>query len=82
MGTKQVRLDEDLYAKIADKKHPDETFSDAIERLLTDWDMAEFDMGFDEEELTAFQDAVDDIEETTAENIDETLEALGAHTDE
>ncbi len=49
---------------------------------MADWDLTEFDMGCGETETTALQDAVDNIEETTAEHIDETLEALGAHTDE
>jgi predicted CopG family antitoxin len=40
MGTKQVRLSEDVYAKIEDKKQPDESFSDAIDRLTSDWSLA------------------------------------------
>ncbi|QLH81084.1 antitoxin VapB family protein [Halosimplex pelagicum] len=42
MGTKQVRLSEDVYAKIADKKRPEESFSDAIDRLTSDWSLAEW----------------------------------------
>lgn len=42
MGTKQVRLSEDVYAKIQDEKRDDESFSDAIDRLTTDWSLAEW----------------------------------------
>lgn len=34
MGTKPVRLDEDVYERIAARKREDETFSEAIERLV------------------------------------------------
>jgi len=37
VGTRQVPLSEDVYAKIEDKKRPDESFSDAIDRLTSDW---------------------------------------------
>lgn len=42
MGTKQVRLSEDVYAKIQDEKRDGESFSDAIDRLTTDWSLAEW----------------------------------------
>ena len=34
MGTKNVRLDEDVDERIRSRKHPDETFSDAIDLLI------------------------------------------------
>lgn len=34
MGTKNVRLNEDVYERIKAKKNPDETFSEAIDRLI------------------------------------------------
>lgn len=36
MGTKQVRLDESVYERIEANKRGDETFSEAVERLLAD----------------------------------------------
>lgn len=76
MGTKQVRLDEDVYAKIADEKQPDETFSETVERLITSWQLTEFDLGLDTDGLDQFTEAVADIEQTTAENVDETIEKV------
>ena len=34
MGTKNVRLDEDVYERVRSRKHPDETFSEAIDLLI------------------------------------------------
>lgn len=34
MGTKNVRLEEDVYERIRDEKRDDETFSDAVGRLI------------------------------------------------
>lgn len=79
MGTKQVRLDEDVYAKIADEKQPDETFSETVERLITNWQLTEFDLGLDADGLDQFTEAVADIEKTTAENVDETVETVSAN---
>lgn len=42
MGSKQVRLDEDVYARIRDAKRDDETFSDAVDRLTSDWSLAKW----------------------------------------
>ncbi|WP_436902613.1 antitoxin VapB family protein [Halovenus halobia] len=79
MGTKQVRLDEDVYAKIADEKRPNETFSEAIERLITDWSLTEFDLGLGEDDTEQFANAITEIEMTTTENVDETVDELNAN---
>lgn len=42
MGTKTIRLDEDVYERIKSKKRDDETFSDAIERLTSDYTLLDF----------------------------------------
>jgi predicted CopG family antitoxin len=34
MGTKTIRLDEDVYERVKAKKRADETFSEAIDRLV------------------------------------------------
>lgn len=80
MGTKQVRLSEAVYAKIKDKKRPDETFSEAIDRLTTDWSLAEFGTGMTDEERATYRTALDEIEQEGEANITETVDELG--TDE
>lgn len=42
MGAKRIRLSEDVYAKIEARKRPDESFSQAIDRLTDDWSLAEW----------------------------------------
>jgi len=37
-----VRLDDDVYQKIEVLKREDETFSEAIDRLTSDWSLAEW----------------------------------------
>jgi len=47
MGTKQVRLDEAVYARIQDEKRNDETFSDAVDRLTSDWSLVQWAQKYD-----------------------------------
>ena len=42
MGTKTVRLDEDVYERIKSRKRDDETFSEAIDRLTSEWTLLDF----------------------------------------
>lgn len=42
MGMKQVRLDKDVYARILDAKSEHETFSDTVDRLTSDWSLAQW----------------------------------------
>lgn len=42
MGSKNVRLDVDVYERIKSEKRPDETFSETIERLIGDYGLIDF----------------------------------------
>jgi predicted CopG family antitoxin len=61
MGTKSVRLDEAVYERVKAHKRDDETFSEAVERLLRD---------------VSLLDLADDAEEYDAERAEEQKEAL------
>jgi len=59
MGTKQIRISEDLYARVQSENKEGETLSETLERLvggysLTDFadDAAELDLDFSVEEAT------------------------------
>ena len=59
MGTKQIRVSEDLYARVKSENRGDETLGETLERLvggysLTDFsdDAAELDLDFSVEEAT------------------------------
>lgn len=77
MGTKQVRLDEDVYAKIADKKREGESFSDAIDRLTDDWRLSEWSTGRTDGEIEAHRAAIEDVEEQTEQDVDDLLDEMG-----
>jgi predicted CopG family antitoxin len=56
MATKNVRLDEDVYERIKARKRNDETFSEAIARLTSEYTAVDFfegtdSMGLSDEEL-------------------------------
>lgn len=61
MGTKQVRLSEDVYAKIADKKREDESFSDAIDRLTSDWSLAQWAGWMSDDEAARQREQLDEL---------------------
>jgi predicted CopG family antitoxin len=41
MGTKSVRLSEQVYQRIGAHQRAEETFSEAIDRLIDDWSLLE-----------------------------------------
>jgi len=56
MGTKSVRLDEDVYERVKAHKRSDETFSEAVARLLRDvslLDLADEEAEYDAERAAA-----------------------------
>lgn len=42
MGTKQIRVSEDLYARVESEKRPDETLGEALERLVDEYTLTDF----------------------------------------
>jgi len=59
MGTKQIRVSEDLYARVKSENRENETLGETLERLVDDYtlvdfadDMAEIDPEFSVEEAT------------------------------
>jgi predicted CopG family antitoxin len=39
MGTKTIRLDESVYERLKSEKRDEETFSEAVDRLMGDWSL-------------------------------------------
>jgi predicted CopG family antitoxin len=76
MGTKQVRLDEDVYARIQDEKREDETFSDAVDRLTSDWSLAQWAEKYekDSERSAAHRDMLDELDEVDKQEAKEIVE--------
>lgn len=75
MGTKTVRLDEDVYERIKSRKREDETFSEAIARLTDDYTLLDFADEFADEEERRWADekevirAAEDEEDAEVERL-------------
>jgi len=74
MGTRSVRLDEDTYERVRAHKRDDETFSEAIDRLIGGPSLLELVGILSDEEANEFRDVVDDADVTGQEDIDDTVE--------
>ena len=76
MGTKQVRLDEDVYEQVKDKKREDETFSEAIERLTSGWSLLDLAGTSTPEEAEHHRDLLEESEESGRADSREVLEEM------
>lgn len=73
MGTKQVRLDEDVYEQVKDKKREDETFSEAIERMTSEWTLLDYGGERSEEEIERHEELIEASEKAGKEASREVL---------
>jgi predicted CopG family antitoxin len=71
VGTKTVRLDEDVYERVRSQKREDETFSEAIDRLTVGSSLLDLEGTLDDEEVDDVREA---IEESRGADIDESKE--------
>jgi len=74
MGTKSVRLDERVYRLVEAHKRDDETFSEAIERLIGGPSLLELAGILSEEDAEEFREVLSDVDATATEDIDELVE--------
>lgn len=74
MGTKTIRLEEDVYERIKSEKRDDETFSETVERLISDSSLLDLVGILSDEEAGAFRDAIEAAREDSKRETDETLE--------
>jgi predicted CopG family antitoxin len=78
MGTKTVRLEEDVYERIKSRKREDETFSEAVDRLTSDYTLLDFadefadrDEGRWEEERKVIEAAEDEEDDAIGQLLHE-----------
>jgi predicted CopG family antitoxin len=76
MGTKSVRLDEDIYERIAAHKRDDETFSEAIDRLTSDYSLLAFADGSSATKADRHRDLLAEADETAREDRHERLQRI------
>lgn len=70
-GTKTVRLEEDVYERIRAKKRDDETFSEAIDRLTSDYTLLDFAGGMSDREAEEVRNRIDEANEAYADDLAE-----------
>lgn len=58
MGTKTVRLDDEIYERIRSEKRDDETFSEAIERLIGEVSLLDLAGSLSEAEAREAKEAI------------------------
>jgi predicted CopG family antitoxin len=68
MATKTVRLDEEVYEMLAERKRDDETFSEAVERLVGGRPLAELAGVYTEEEVREIERSLDEKYERERED--------------
>jgi len=76
MGTKQVRLDEDVYARIKSEKREEETFSDTIDRLTSDWSLAQWAQKYETGSKTSHRELLDELDEIDKQEAKEIVERV------
>jgi predicted CopG family antitoxin len=71
MGTKNVRLTDDVYERIRSEKRADETFSEAIERLIGGASLLDLAGILSDEEVAEMRDVIEDVKADSKEETDE-----------
>jgi predicted CopG family antitoxin len=81
VGTKSIRLDEDVYERIKAQKREGETFSEAIDRLTSDYSLLDFAGGYSREDADRHRELLERSEKQAAAERRERLEQLGIETE-
>lgn len=74
MNTKSVRLDKNVYERVKSEKRPDETFSEAIDRLIGGTSLLDLVGILTDEEAAEFRAVIDETDEYAVDEIDEVVE--------
>ena len=74
MGTKPVRLDEDVYKRIKAHKRDDETFSEAIDRLIGGPSLRDLGGILDSDTVDTMREEIEAAEDDDAEEVEAVAE--------
>jgi len=70
----QVRLDDDVYERIKSNKSDDESFSDAVERLIGGRSLRDLRGVFDGDQVSEMRDAIEAADRTDRDEIRDVAE--------
>lgn len=71
MGTRTVRLNEDVYERVEAHKQDEETFSETIGRLIGGYSLMDFAGGLEGEEAEQARERIDTANEEYADDLAE-----------
>ncbi|QZP39497.1 antitoxin VapB family protein [Halobaculum magnesiiphilum] len=74
MSTKPVRLDEDVYNRIKAHKRDDETFSEAIDRLIGGPSLRDLGGILDSDTVDTMREEIEAVEDDDAEEVEAVAE--------
>lgn len=72
--SRQIRLEDDVYERIKADKHDDESFSDAVERLIGGRSLSDLRDVFDEDQVTEMREAIEQADQQDREEVREVAE--------
>lgn len=77
MGSKMVRLNDEVYERLSAHKRDDETYSEAIDRLLGGGSLLDLVGIYSEDEVAEIEEALEEKEERDRRSRREELECGG-----
>jgi predicted CopG family antitoxin len=72
--SQQVRLEDDVYERIKANKRADESFSDAVERLIGDRSFRDLRDVFDEDQVVEMREAIEEADQRDRDEVREVAE--------
>ncbi|MFB6308292.1 MAG: antitoxin VapB family protein [Haloarculaceae archaeon] len=82
MGTNTIRLDDDVYERLKSKKRDDETFSEAVNRLIGEWTLLDFAAEDTSVDPGTHRELLEEIDKRDIEEATERLERAGINIEE
>ncbi len=70
----QIRLEDDVYERIKAKKRDDESFSDAVERLIGGRSLRDLRGVFDEDQVNEMRSAIEEADQQDRDEVREVAE--------
>lgn len=67
--SRQIRLEDDVYERIKSHKRDDESFSDAVERLIGGRSLRDLRDVFDGDQLSEMRDAIADADRADRDEV-------------
>lgn len=74
MGTKQMRVSEELYARVKAENRKGETLAETLDRLVGGQSLRDLRDVFDEDEVNEMREAIDDADQRDQAELEKVAE--------